>query len=156
MWTDSWVKWQKSTSQPRRGSNLGLPIAGRFTTELRSHDRNCVQIFRLSPACQLFFSQWGDPDVWAYGAHQHNWPLFVITTILLSDDASWGIAAKLGTRAIQCRWLHARAMYGCWIMHEKKNADWLTMANGCDYQPISSGRDATVFTVNGHSRSDVA
>ena len=37
---------------------------------------------------------------------------------------------------------------------KKKNADWLTMANGCDYQPISSGRDAPVLTVNGHS--DVA
>ena len=40
------------------------------------------------------------------------------------SHASWGIAAKLGTRAIQRRWLNARAMYGCWIMHEITLIGW--------------------------------
>ena len=29
--------------------------SGALTTELRSHNRNCVRIFRLSPSCQFFF-----------------------------------------------------------------------------------------------------
>ena len=45
VWTGSWIrrkKKKKKTAQPRRGLNLGLPIAGRIpdalTTELRTHD----------------------------------------------------------------------------------------------------------------------
>ena len=64
----------------------------------------------------------------------------------MSHDASWGVAAKLGTRAIQRRWLHVRAMYGRWIMHEIKLIG-RPVTSGRDYQPISSGCGATVLTV---------
>ena len=64
----------------------------------------------------------------------------------MSHDASWGIVAKLGTRAIQCRRLHAHAMYGCWIMHEITLIGWpVTCAR--DYLPITSACGATVPTV---------
>ena len=64
----------------------------------------------------------------------------------MSHDASWGITAKLGMRAIQRRWLHARAMYGCWIMHEITLIGW-PVTSGRDFQPISSGCGVTVLTV---------
>ena len=64
----------------------------------------------------------------------------------MSHDASWGIVAKLGTRAIQRRWLHAHAMYGCWIMHEITLIGW-PVTSGRDYQPITSACGATVPTV---------
>ena len=56
---------------------------------------------------------------------------------LMSHDASWGIVAKLGTRAIQRRRLHAHAMYGCWIMHEITLIGW-PVTCGRDYLPITS------------------
>ena len=40
----------------------------------------------------------------------------------MSHDAIWGIVAKLGTRAIQRRWLHAHAMYGCWMTPQFLNS----------------------------------
>ena len=64
----------------------------------------------------------------------------------MSHDASWGIAAKLGTRAIQRRRLHAHAMYGCWIMHEITLIGW-PVTCGRDYLPITSACGATVPTV---------
>ena len=64
----------------------------------------------------------------------------------MSHDASWGIVAKLGTRAIQCRRLHAHAMYGCWIMHEITLIGW-PVTCGRDYLPITSACGATVPTV---------
>ena len=65
---------------------------------------------------------------------------------LMSHDASWGIVAKLGTRAIQRRRLHAHAMYGCWIMHEITLIGW-PVTCGRDYLPITSACGATVPTV---------
>ena len=64
----------------------------------------------------------------------------------MSHDASWGIVAKLGTRAIQRRWLHAHAMYGCWIMHEITLIGW-PVISGRDFQPITSACSTTVPTV---------
>ena len=64
----------------------------------------------------------------------------------MSHDASWGIVAKLGTRAIQRRWLGAHAIYGCWIMHEITLIGG-PVTSGRDYQPISSTCGATVPTV---------
>ena len=64
----------------------------------------------------------------------------------MSHDASWGIVAKLGTRAIQRRRLHAHAMYGCWIMHEITLIGW-PVTCGRDYLPITSACGATVPTV---------
>ena len=64
----------------------------------------------------------------------------------MSHDAGWGIVAKLGMRAIQRRWLHAHAMYGCWIMHEITLIGW-PVTSGRDYQPITSACGATVPTV---------
>ena len=64
----------------------------------------------------------------------------------MSHDASWGIVAKLGTRAIQCRRLHAHAMYGCWIMHEITLIGW-PVTCGRDFLPITSPCGATVPTV---------
>ena len=64
----------------------------------------------------------------------------------MSHDASWGIVAKLGTRDIQRRRLHAHAMYGCWIMHEITLIGWpVTCCR--DYLPITSACGATVPTV---------
>ena len=64
----------------------------------------------------------------------------------MSHDASWGIVAKLGTRAIQRRRLHAHAMYGCWIMHEITLIGW-PVTCGRDFLPITSACGATVPTV---------
>ena len=64
----------------------------------------------------------------------------------MSHNTSWGIVAKLGTRAIQRRWLHARAMYSCWIMHEITLIGW-PVASGRDYHPINSAWGPTVPTV---------
>ena len=64
----------------------------------------------------------------------------------MSHDASWGIVAKLGTRAIQRRWLHAHAMYGCWIMHVITLIGW-PVISGRDFQPITSACGTTVPTV---------
>ena len=65
---------------------------------------------------------------------------------LMSHDASWGIVAKLGTRAIQHRRLHAHAMYGCWIMHEITLIGW-PVTCGRGYLPITSACGTTVPTV---------
>ena len=64
----------------------------------------------------------------------------------MSHDASWGIVAKLGRRAIQRRRLHAHAMYGCWFMHEITLIGW-PVTCGRDYLPITSACGATVPTV---------
>ena len=64
----------------------------------------------------------------------------------MSHDASWGIVAKLGTRAIQRRRLHAHAMYGWWIMHEITLIGW-PVTCGRDFLPITSACGATVPTV---------
>ena len=65
---------------------------------------------------------------------------------LMSHDASWGIVAKLGTRAIQRRRLHVHAMYGCWIMHEITLIAW-PVTCGRDYLPITSACGAMVPTL---------
>ena len=87
-----------------------------------------------------------------YGACQHNWPLFVIdidiTAILLSDDARRQLryCGKAGnesypTPSTACT-CDIRLLNYAW-----KNANWLATADGHDYQPISSGRGATISTV---------
>ena len=82
----------------------------------------------------------------AYGVRQHNWPLFVIAAILLSDDARRQLRyrCKAGNES-DLTPLTACACDVRLLNYAWKNADWLTMASGRDYQPISSSRGATVF-----------
>ena len=57
MWTDSWIRRKKHSAAPpgiEHGSSDCRSDA--LTTELRSHDRNCVRIFCLSPNCQFFLT----------------------------------------------------------------------------------------------------
>ena len=65
----------------------------------------------------------------------------------MSHDASWGIAAKLGTRAIQRCWHHRRAMYGCWIMHEKPliGLPWLAVVIICQSPALAVQRSQRSF-----------
>ena len=56
--TDSWIRRKKkhSATPPRIEPGSSDCRSDALTTELRSHDRNCVWIFCLSPSFQFFFS----------------------------------------------------------------------------------------------------